>query len=197
MLRHVIVKKHGYTLVEMLIVLSILTIVMPAVFTIIYTLLNQQVKIYRLVETKRQGDRIMSFMKEKIVREGVAIKNGAGLLRCATYTASPENTTNGNDFIFMKTANPSGPTFNFYLTNSTFFVQDSGGLPTTSLHDNKVRVSNFQIECFRRNSIASLSQPNQNVILVGFTYTVEFIDNSPTQAEGVTSLQYQTKVRLR
>ncbi len=197
MLRHSLIKRCGYTLIEMLIVLSLLTIIMPAIFTIIYTLLNQQVKIYRLVETKRQGDRIMSFMKEKIVREAMGIKNGAGLLRCATYTAIPENTTNGNDFIFMKTVNPSGPTFNFYLTNSTFFVQDTGGLPTTSLHDNKVRVSNFQIECFRRNSTIPFTQSNSNVVLVGFTYTVEFVDNSPTQAEGVTSLQYQTKVRLR
>lgn len=190
-------RNKGYTIIEMLIVLTLLSIIMPAVFSIIYTLLNQQMKIYRIIETKRQGDRIMSFMKEKITREGMGIKTAAGTLRCSNYTATPETTTNGNDFLFMKTTDPAGPSFNFYLVNSTFFVQDTGGLPSISLHDSKVRVTNFQIECFRRNASTSPSQPNKNVITIGFEYTVEFVDNSPTQAEGATSLQYQTKIRLR
>ncbi len=182
---------------EMLIVISILSIVLPAVFSIIYTLLNQQVKIYRIIETKRQGDRIMSFMKEKITREALGIRNATGTLRCTNYTGAVESTANGNDFVFLKTAVANGPSFNFYLANSTFFIQDTGGLTNTSLHDSKVRVSNFQIQCFRRNVMTSLSQPGKNVVLVGFTYTVEFVDNTPTQAEGTTSLQYQTKIMLR
>lgn len=189
--------KRGYTIIEMLIVITLLTIIMPAVFSIIYTLLSHQMKIYRIIETKRQGDRIMSFMKEKIMRETMGIKRANNTIRCGSYTATPETTTNGNDFLFMKTTDPAGPSFSFYLVNSTFFVQDTLGLPSISLHDSKVRISNFQIECFRRNASTSPAQPNKNVITVGFTYTVEFVDNSPTLLEGTTSLQYQTKIRLR
>lgn len=188
---------RGYTIIEMLIVITLLTIIMPAVFSIIYTLLSHQMKMYRIIETKRQGDRIMSFMKEKIIREAMGIKRANNTIRCGSYTATPETTTNGNDFLFMKSTDPNGDSFNFYLVNSTFFVQDTSGLAATSLHDTKVRVTNFQIECFRRNSSVSPSQPNKNIVTVGFTYTVEYIDNSPTQSEGTTSLQYQTKIRLR
>lgn len=189
--------KRGYTLVEMLIVLSIISVIFPVVFSILYILLNQQVKLYRIIETKRQGDRIMSFMKEKISREAVVIKNAAGTPRCDLYTGIPETTADGNDFIFRKSTDPLAPSFNFYVTTSTLLTQDSAGLPSTSLHDNRVRITNFQIECFRRNNTISPAQPNKHVIMVGFSYTVEFIDNTPTQAEGTTSLQYHTKIRLR
>ncbi|CAN5206456.1 hypothetical protein BH09PAT2_BH09PAT2_09460 [soil metagenome] len=186
--------REGYTLIEMVIVLSILSMIIPIIFSIIYVLLNQQVKIYRLVETKRQGDRIMSFMKEKISREAVDIQNASAVARCATYTGNPETTTDGNDFVFLKDKTATPATFKFFVNSSNLLAQDSTLLPSTSLNDNKVKITNFQIECFKKNTTTPFQS---NVLLIGFSYTVQFVDTTPTTAEGTTSLQYQTKISLR
>ncbi len=187
----------GYSLIEMLIVLSILSIILPVVFSIIYVLLNQQIKIYRLIETKRQGDRVLSFMKEKILREAVMLEDSAGTARCQTYTGVPETTTDGQDFIFKKSTDAASSTFNFYVNNNALFIADSDGMATSSIHNTKVRISNFQIECYRRNSSLSATDPSRNIVMIGLRYTVEFIDNTPTTAEGTTSLSYMSKIRLR
>ncbi len=189
--------RQGFTLIELLIVLSIISIIIPIVFSIIYILLNQQVQIYRIVETKRQGDRIMSFMKEKITREALSISDSSGTPRCATFSGNPENTTNGDEFLFLKNDTLPPETFNFVVTNNTLIAKDSVSMINTSLHDSKIRVSDFEIECFKRSNVADPMQLNRNVVLVGFSYTVTFVDSTPSDAEGDTTLQYHTKIRIR
>lgn len=196
-MKNIFTTQRGYTLIEMLIVLSLMGLIIPIIFSILYVLLNMQLKMYRLIETKRQGDRIMTFMKEKITREAVAIRRANGTSRCTTYTGSPETTTNGADFIFVKDTSATPPTFHFSLNNDTLFTQDSTNMASTSLHDTRIEVSDFRIQCFKRNNTLNPFQVNQDVILIGFSYTVHFVDNSPTSAEGDTSLQYHTKIRLR
>ena len=69
------IRDRGFTLIEFLVVLSIIVFIVPSLFGLIYSLLRQQSRIIALQEVKRQGDLVYNHMK-------VAIKNNA----IATYS---------------------------------------------------------------------------------------------------------------
>jgi prepilin-type N-terminal cleavage/methylation domain-containing protein len=50
------VKKSGFTIIEMVVVISIMGLILPVFFTIIYTLIKQQTQILVLQRIKENGD---------------------------------------------------------------------------------------------------------------------------------------------
>jgi len=56
----------GFTFIEMIVVVGVIALMIPALFTIIYTLLAQQMRIYRLAYVKRQGDYVMNLIETNI-----------------------------------------------------------------------------------------------------------------------------------
>ena len=182
------IKNSGFTLIEMLMVLGIIAVIMPAIMSISYAILTQQLRIYRLTETKRQGDYIINIMKEKIARDARALyDNVAGANVCAgagTSFSSPSGTT--FDFV-----NDNGDTFSFRQVGNNMVFNDNTILPviTSYLNDTRVTITNLTIECVRKTL---LTHP-----LVGFSFDITFVDSTPTVREGVSSLHYQTKVKLR
>lgn len=187
----------GYTLLEMLIVLMLIAIILPTIFSIIYILLQQQLRIYRLVETKRQGDRVMSYVKDKISREaGGVIQGGAPVCQNANDIAT--QTGNLNILSFVRN---TGTQFSFSPNNTGALMardQDTTILPTpTGLNDGMVTISNLTIQCFRRNTLINPLDPNRGVTLIGIAFTIQFNDVSDSPDELDAILQYQTKVRLR
>jgi len=164
-------------MIEMLIVITLFIILLPTIMAILSTILRQQLRIYRMVEVKRQGDAALSFMKERILREGIAVRDNLGNTQCD----SP------NELY----APASGVNFRILRSNgSEYYFRQSGTIVyyvappiTTSLTANTVQVSNFQISCFRR----TLNSPP----MIQISYTVTTTDNTST-----ISLPYKTKVRL-
>lgn len=186
----------AYTLVETIIVLTIVAIIMPAVFSILYSILLQQAKISELVETKRQGDYIMQFMKEKIARDASAIEEMPGGIplafgirsaRCNVPGSSYSNPA-GNDFTF---SDSQGNYFQFYGSGNKnlSYIQGSPTFINTTLHNNSVIISDFQISCIKK---ATYSDP-----MVAFSFTATFNRQNPDDQLGITQLRYQSKVKLR
>ena len=178
-------KQKGFTMIEMLIVISLFIILLPTIFAILSTILRQQLRMYKIVEAKRQGDAALAFMKERILREGIAIKNSSGATTYCESATPPNNqyaTSNGADFRFQLI--PNGSQYYYFRQTGTRidYVTTSPAL-TTSLTANTVQVSNFQISCFRR----TLNSPP----MIQISYTVTTTDNTST-----ISLPYKTKVRL-
>ena len=176
-------KKKGFTMIEMLIVIGLFIILLPTIFAILSTILRQQLRMYKIVEAKRQGDAAMAFMKEKILRDGVSITSNTGS-QC--FDASPPNNQyTTSDGRWFRIFNESGTSYyNFYQSaGGQINYYESNLNITAALTANTVRVTNFQISCFRR----SLNSPP----MIQISYTVTSTDNTAT-----ISLPYKTKVRL-
>src|SRR3989344_3748847 len=97
-------KKKGFTMIEMLIVITLFIILLPTIFAILSTILRQQLRMYRMVEAKRQGDAALTFMKERILREGITIRNSSGTISYCDSATPPNNqfaTSNGTNFRFL------------------------------------------------------------------------------------------------
>ena len=172
-------KKKGFTLFEMLIVISLFAILLPTIFAILSTILRQQLRLYRIVEAKRQGDAAMSFMKNQILRQGVAIQDQGGTRHCEpgqNYVAS-----SGDEFVILNDDIGSEWYFFQQVDNVIRYEQSIG--TNTSLTTDAVLISDFRISCFRR----SLNSPP----IIEISYTVQSTDGINT-----IILPYRTKVRL-
>lgn len=177
----------GYTLIEMLIVIAIIGIILPTVFSIVYVIVNQQFKVFRIIETKRQGDYTLTFIKEKILREAISVQDAAGNPHCLE-PGIEHSSAGGNDFVFVTTSG----TYQFTSVSSgnvTYlqFIENSNS--PVALTTNKVTISDFNISCEKRNSI---TKP-----IIDINFNVSFSDASPTVQEGIVSLPYKTKLKLR
>lgn len=185
-------KKNGYTLIEILIVIGIIGVIIPTLFTIIYIILQQQARIYRLVETKRQGDYMLNFIKEKVTREAGSIKDTdiSDLPendQCNTTGDLHSSNSIGGDFVFMSKTDPT-QYFRFTTADNILSYSENTTF-TTSMHNSNVKVLKINFSCTKRSAF---SPP-----FISVNFTVTFNDPSPTDTEGTVSLPYQSKFILR
>lgn len=189
-------KKSGYTLIEMMLVIALIALLMPAVFSILYVIMQQQVKIYEITETKRQGDYVMQLMKEKIMRDAASLRrDDDGIFTnvavisniCNSTGTSFTSASNGQDFVFL---NDQNNPFQYVQTGNTIRFREIG-TPNidAALNNNRVTITNFQITCAVKSTY---TDP-----VVSFSYTATFNRAIPNPQLGTTQLRYQTKVKLR
>jgi len=194
-------KKKGFSLLEIIVVLGVLGLLLPSVFGIVYIIMQQQLRIHRLSQTKQQGDLVLNYMKESISRNAVGVGSALGSPQCVNSASTYSNASGEFNFTLDNSATPDMFSFEenageLVFTQKTY---DTMLLDYTtddiSLNDSAtVVVSNFVIECQRR----SADLVNVNFFpVVGFEYDATFVDTTPTAQEGVVSLHYQTKVKLR
>ncbi|HRN69881.1 MAG TPA: prepilin-type N-terminal cleavage/methylation domain-containing protein [Candidatus Woesebacteria bacterium] len=148
--------KKAFTLIEMLIVLTVTAILIPTVFSIVIVIMRQQVRIYKVVETRRQGDYILTFIKEKLVRSSQMLDFSTGNPLCTA--------ANSNSAVYSESNGGSNIAF---LDNQDvqyrIFAQTASGVtnlmyasPATAsgitINNNLVQVTDFSLQCGRRLS---------------------------------------------
>lgn len=174
-------KKKGFTLVEIIVVIAVIGVIIPALFAIIFAILREQIKIYQLSEVKRQGDFALTLME--------------GAIRNSAYSIYDQG-TGGNPL--CDDAGDSDPAayfrdtydnwFRFYLSG-TKLISDSAVVNASGdITNDRVTISGFSITCEKK---ASFTQPLVNI---EFTVTA---GNGATRQEERASMTYRTKVRLR
>jgi len=194
-------KRKGFSLLEIVVVMGVLGLLLPTVFGVVYIIMQQQLRIHKLTETKQQGDLIMTYMKESISRNAVGIGSTLGSPQCVnagdTYSSSSgefnltlDDSVTPDMFAFEEN------TGQLLFIERTYNAALSVYIPTSlSLNDSsKVIISNFVIECQRRTTDLANAR---FFPVVGFSYDATFFDSTPTAQEGVVTLHYQTKVKLR
>ena len=187
--------KKGFTLLEILIVMTIVALILPTVFAIVFVIMRQQVRIYRVVETRRQGDYILNFIKDKIIRSK---EIGAGVSpyteRCPVNPASPtefQSSTGGIDITFVDQNDVRYQIYQDSATDTLYYKKITSPGFTTKLNDpaHNIAIDSFTISCYRRSAYA---KP-----IISVAYNISYVDATPTTEEGSVDLHYQTKVRLR
>lgn len=177
-------KKKAFTLIEMLIVLTVTAILIPTVFSIVIVIMRQQVRIYKVIETRRQGDYVMTFLKDRLVRTKQMSTYPAGTQLCVT-AGSTSTAGNGTNVAFLDNDDVTYRIFAQTTSGITNLMYASpANAAGTTINNNLVQVTNFTIQCGRRTSVGAP--------LIQISYTVRFKD-----ADNNVAINYQTKVKLR
>ncbi len=182
--------KKAFMLIETIVVVAVIGLTLPVLFAIIFTLMRQQIKIYRLSQIKRGGDYLIS-ITENIIRDNAI----------TIHSSTPANDTN----VICKNAgtSPSATSLYFLDKNKQWFGYLVSGNSVASasvnlaspinLTPSKIIVSNFFIYCSRNSVYSSTS------VLLGFDICYDTGSGvcTSTRPEEITSMHYQTRIKLR
>jgi len=185
-------KKRGFTLIEMVVTISVLGLALPVLFAIIFMILKEETKIVSLSEIKRQGDFALNVMENTINNNATGIYSDSDLMP-VNKQCNTTGTYDGTVYFMDKDRN----WFNYYLNGSTI-ASGSSVLTTPDYIDlttSKVRIENFVITC---SSTADFSTP-----IVNIAFDVCHNNNSnpcssiSTHFEENALLHYQASIKLK
>jgi type II secretory pathway pseudopilin PulG len=179
-------RKKSFTLIEMIVVIATIGLVLPALFAIIFSILQQQVKIQRLSIVKREGDYVLNVMENTIRNYAVKIYSESSFTseRCTgenpTYGPS-----NGSNFFFR---DKSDRWFSFYQNSNNISSNSANLSSPVNFNSSQTKITNFSVQCYRT---ALYSPP-----VINISFTISY-NTSSSRAEETASFNYQTKVKLK
>jgi len=184
-------KASGFTLIEMIVVIGILGLIMPVIFTVIFGIVREQIKIFRLSQIKEEGDFVLNTIGNTIRGNVVSI-----------HDSSPPDDTNQ----ICDVVGASTPTTLLYFldkssnwlgyglsNNQVASYSASFASPPMNLTSSKTIISNFKISCQK------LAVYSGATIILSFDICYNTGANScdSSRPEETATLHYQTRIKLR
>ncbi len=179
----------GFTLIEVIVVVGIIGLIMPALFAIVFGIVRQQAKVQALKQAKREGDFLLQNIGDNLRNYAVSIHSSSpptinNIVCDSVDTSSPEplffQDKYGNWFTYGKTSFGKD---DIKIASSSSIVGAGADLTTSS-----VDVEDFELSC---SATSSFSPP-----IISIKFTILYNTDS-TRVEDIGSLTYQTKVKLR
>jgi len=184
---------EAFTLLETIVVVTIIGLVLPAIFSIIFIILQQQVKVLRLQQVKKEGDFVMSLMEYTIREKAVGIYNDSDVSDPAHAQCTAKNSSYSSDTrpLYLKDNNNNW--FNYYL--DTGLVSSNAAIFSEALNltTDKVLASELQITCNR----TGLFSPPTIAIRLTLCYKTSAGSCASTgRPEDTASMTYNSRVKL-
>jgi len=182
--------KKSFTLIETIVVIAVIGLTLPVIFAIIFSFINQQVKIYRLSQTKRDGDYLINIMENTIRNNAISVHSARPAddtnIICNNVGTSPS----GTSLYFL---NKNKQWFGYLATGNSVASASVNLASAINLTSSKTLVSNFSIYC-SRNTVYSAPS-----ILLSFDvcYITSGGSCTSTRPEEIASMHYQTRIKLR
>lgn len=182
--------RKSFTLIETIVVVAVIGMTLPVLFAIIFTLMRQQVKIYRLSQIKRGGDYVINLMENVIKDKAVTIHTNTPPSDANIICKNVGTSASGTSLYFL---DKNKQWFGYLATGNSVASTSANLASPINLTSSKIIVSNFSIYC-SRNSIYSPAS-----ILLGFDICYDTGSGICTsiRPEEVTSMHYQTRIKLR
>ncbi len=180
--------RHGFTLVEVLITVGIVSFVLPVVIMVLVIILRQQLTVARLTQVKRQGDQALAVIRTVIEREAQSMyaSSGPGYSSvCTTVETTPRIVAG------FVTATGAQVRFTADPDSGSLRKQTDSDVPEELIDTSKVRVTTdgIKIQCIKPASYSHA--------LVSVEYTLVpalFIANEDQSA---LSMSYRSMIVLR
>ncbi|MBI2641830.1 type II secretion system protein [Candidatus Roizmanbacteria bacterium] len=181
-------KSAAFTLFEIIVVVAIVGLTLPVVFSLFFAFLRQQVKVYRLTEVKRQGDFAVRVIENTIKTHANTItKDASGVVVCKI----PESDT---VYGFKDRFNNE---FRFFISGGSRISSAVTNLPPAptlpigggDLTNDKVTISGFTLTCSRSTQF---SPP-----VINMSFQVDYNPTDPGRPEEQATLRYQSTIKLR
>src|SRR3989344_1379451 len=186
-------RKRAFTLIEVIVTIAAVAIVLPTIFSIFYVILQQQSKISKLAEVKRQGDYAMSAMENIIRDNAVKILDDSAIPE-QVVCDSPNSSDNGDGTLSF--ADKYGNKFGFYGSPTMIdpHTEPLAGFPTPP----------FSLDILTTDSVVfssplTMSCTKEDVYtapIVKIAFTIDY-NTSSARPEDQVSLPYETSVALR
>lgn len=188
--------KNSFTFIETLVVISVLGLIFPILFSTFFVILRQQLKINRLTEVKRQGDSIVRILEETIKNNAYKIYDDSGEI-CEAGNSNPIFPHSGTPSYFKDKYNSE---FSIVHDFPNLFITYPDQLsyvpvftfPRGELNSLKVIISDFTISCQRN---AQYSSPLVNINF-NICYKINDVCDS-SKPEETALLEYQANIKLR
>ncbi|OGK14619.1 hypothetical protein A3C98_00120 [Candidatus Roizmanbacteria bacterium RIFCSPHIGHO2_02_FULL_37_15] len=186
--------KKGFTFVETLVVISVLGIVLPIVFTVLYVILQHQIRIFRVTEVKRIGDNIIQVLETNIQNYAYTIYDGLTEICDANpaipfpHIGDPTSFRDKYKSPFSIEHNPPDLIISYpaIVPPAPTFAFSQG-----QLNSSKIEVTSFSISCNR----ASIYSPP--VVSISFRICYKIGSNCLTpRPEERVFLDYQSSIIL-
>ncbi len=172
--------KKGFTLIEVMVVISVIAMVVPALFYMVFMILLQQVKIYRLSEAKRQGDFALTSITSNIRNSAVSTYDAPNTTELCANTGEVSDVGKFRD--------QYNNWFSYTLISGKISSGSSVLGTTTDLTKSNVTITDLSLKCFKTASFSP------SIIEVKFTITA---GDETARTEEKATLVYQTRVKLR
>ena len=183
--------KKGFTLIETIVVLVVLSLTIPTIFAIIFGIVRQQTKIYRLSKVKEEGDFILNTTATLVKNSALSIHSGNPPSDANEECASSGESYSSTSRLFFK--DQEGDWFRILLSSDKISSYSSSTTTSVFLNSGKTIVSGLSIGCDR---VADYSPPVVNLSF-DICYVVSTGNCTSTRPEETASLHYQTKIKLR
>lgn len=184
--------KKGFTLIETIVVISVVSIMTPLIFSIIFGLTRQQTKIYRLSQVKKEGDYILNTLSTLIKNNAYSIHYAEPPIDNNERCKDIETFISENQLIF-KDIREDWFKIEWNQANEKISSYSSSTNKTTYLNSSSVLINNFLISCSRK----SLYSPPAVNISFDICYKTSTGKCTSNQTEEIAIFRYQTKIKLR
>lgn len=179
--------RRSFTLIEMIVVISVIAITLPSIFAIVFGIVQQQTKIYRISKVKEEGDYILNLISNTIKNRAFSIHSSSTADGSDQVCKdSPSSIAPANSLYFRDLSNDM---FGYSFSSNTISSASSKFASSISLNSDKISIDNFIIYCDKNTT--TFSAP---IISIEFDISYKLASTRP---EDSANLHYQTKVKLR
>lgn len=184
--------RKSFTLIETIVVVVVIGLTLPVLFAIIFTLMRQQIKIYRLTQIKREGDYLIGIMENTIRDKAVTIYKSAVIDDTNIVCKNVETYPLSGTVYFLDKDNEW---FGYEYDGLSKIASKSADLdnPSIDLTSSKILVDSFSISCSR----SSIYSPASILLSFDICYDTGLPNCATTRPEETASLHYQTRIKLR
>lgn len=194
--------KKSFTFIEMVVVISVMLFIVPALFSVIFMILREQARVIKLAIVKREGDYLLNSIANTIRNEATSVHsfkppNEGNVICNSVYNYSTTSAAlyfkdkRGNWFGYtQEVSNLSSLSSSF----TTFPTSTPSPTPVTyTLNSLNTKVRNFTIGC---KTNYAYGFPLVNISFdICFKTALGYCD-TPKPEENV-NLHYETKIKLR
>lgn len=182
-------KKPGFTFVEILVVFSVVALVIPSIFAIIFAIFREQAKILRLSTAKREGDYVLNIISNVIRNRALSIHSGSPVDDTNEVCKEVESLSSSSLYL----RDVTGAWFGYSFSANKISSSSSVTAVPLDLNSSNTYIDNFSIGCEKS---AAYSYPSVSISF-DICYKTLSGDCTSTRPEEISSLHYQSKIRLR
>lgn len=183
----------AFTLIETIVVIVIIGLVMPLIFAIIFGLVREQTKIFRISQVKREGDYILNATSSLIKNNAQSIHSAGPPSDANERCKNIETYTSSNYRLIFKDKQDYWFRILWDEPNEKISSYSSSTATSTDFNSTSVLIENFEIRCDK----TSLYAPATVSISFNVCYKTSAGDCTSGTPEEIATLHYQTKIKLR